>query len=391
MVKEIKKALEESHESELVSYLNYKKRKYSYFVIDNNRYTDSNNSDSSISDTEVKRKKKLNYLKGKGQKDWSPKTNLVLNGNNITEKLDIFRRKNILLAEKTNNINPIRILSLSFIFPINIFNEKRCVTTYIKNIQEDMYEYVRGKSIFSKASDGALQYCKNLIDASDVNGVIDHIKFEPLNTIDKIIKELCKAFLKDKYKINKKSESTFIQKHITPFIKAIFSQLDYIEYSTIDSVDRKERKKPDLMLGIKDRKRCLNFFFIEAKRPNVKSSYQAEDDFVKLMKHLKNSINYQVSLKVLSPMSLGILCEGFTCSLIKMTLTEDGIYLPTTLRQFCLIDEYHNLVNIPRAVESFMFIFNEMLSLKTRYDNRSRSLLGPETNFVKPSFETVFY
>lgn len=64
------------------------------------------------------------------------------------------------------------------------------------------------------------------------------------------------------------------------------------------------------MLGIMDRKRDIYNFFVEVKRPDAKSIYQEEDDYVKLMKQMKGSIDNQAYLEMANPVSLGLLCEG---------------------------------------------------------------------------------
>jgi len=85
-----------------------------------------------------------------------------------------------------------------------------------------------------------------------------------------------------------------------------FSHFSY----RIDGSDEKKKKKPDFMVGIQDRKRELYFFYVEVKRPKVKSVYQEEDDYVKLLKQLKESIDNQLKLGMKNPKSFGLLCEG---------------------------------------------------------------------------------
>lgn len=76
----------------------------------------SDDSDSSISEGEVKRKRELNYFAGFGEKEWEPKTKLIYNDLDITKILSKFRTRNVILAEEVNNVNPVRLLSLSLIF-----------------------------------------------------------------------------------------------------------------------------------------------------------------------------------------------------------------------------------------------------------------------------------
>lgn len=46
------------------------------------------------------------------------------------------------------------------------------------------------------------------------------------------------------------------------------------------------------------------------KRPDTSSKYQAEDDFTKLMKMMKDSVDEQLYLGIDNPTSLGLLVEG---------------------------------------------------------------------------------
>ena len=77
----------------------------------------------------------------------------------------------------------------------------------------------------------------------------------------------------------------------------------------IDGVEG-NKKKPDFMLGIKNRKRTMFFFFVEVKRPDITSNHQEENDYVKLLKQLKSSIDEQLKIKVKAPAAYGLLCEG---------------------------------------------------------------------------------
>ncbi|KAI8331652.1 hypothetical protein BD560DRAFT_341431, partial [Blakeslea trispora] len=115
-------------------------------------------------------------------------------------------------------------------------------------------------------------------------------------------------------------------------------------------------KKPDLMIGTEIKKRKLYFFFVEVKRPNINSKHQPEDDFVKLMKLMKGSIDAQLYSGVEIPTSLGLLVEGYKCTLFEMTLASDGIYLPIAIARFSLVEEVHQLVLLPLAIDVFCFV-----------------------------------
>lgn len=47
---------------------------------------------------------------------------------------------------------------------------------------------------------------------------------------------------------------------------------------------------------------------------------------------------------------------GFKCSLFKMTLVADGVYLPLLIKLFSLVEEVHEMALLPLIVESLMFV-----------------------------------
>lgn len=81
-------------------------------------------------------------------------------------------------------------------------------------------------------------------------------------------------------------------------------------------------KKPDIALGIKYKGRNRLFFFIEVKRPGQNSMYQDEEDYVKLLKHMKGSIDDQIDLGVHNPTSLGLLVEGILIFMITQLFLD---------------------------------------------------------------------
>lgn len=135
------------------------------------------------------------------------------------------------------------------------------------------------------------------------------------------------------------------------------------------------KKKADFMLGYKGHKREIFLFYVELKRPNKFSKYQVEDDFVKLCKHMKYSIDNQAAIGIEAPVALGLWCEGisvflhilipnfsniiysgFVCSLMKMTLVEEGIYVPVVLRKFRLPESESELISLSRTMECLNFV-----------------------------------
>lgn len=56
------------------------------------------------------------------------------------------------------------------------------------------------------------------------------------------------------------------------------------------------------------------------KRPQQSSIYQDEDDYVKLLKQMKTSVDAQIDLGVRNPTSLGLLVEGILIFVINSTI-----------------------------------------------------------------------
>ncbi|KAG1138949.1 hypothetical protein G6F37_013237 [Rhizopus arrhizus] len=127
-------------------------------------------------------------------------------------------------------------------------------------------------------------------------------------------------------------------------------------------IDKPEKngKKPDFMFGTKIKRREVYFFFVEVKRPEMKSKYQPEDDFTKLMKQMKTSVDDQLCLGSKNPTSLGLLVEGFKGTLFQMKLLADGIYMPMVFERFSLVEEIHQLVHLPGIVEALFFVKSEL-------------------------------
>lgn len=71
------------------------------------------------------------------------------------------------------------------------------------------------------------------------------------------------------------------------------------------------------MLGYKNKKREVYFFYVEVKRPNKPSKYQVEDDYCKLLKQLKNSFDIQITIGIQEPSAMGLLCEGMIITIVK--------------------------------------------------------------------------
>ncbi|KAG2230277.1 hypothetical protein INT48_009476 [Thamnidium elegans] len=252
-----------------------------------------------MSDLEIKRTKKIDYFSGPGEK----KNRLILGDTNVTKLFLKFRDQNIQAVEKTGNVNSMRVLSLSYIFPINMWDNNSCITSYVKQTKEVLYAFACKGISMPKISDEHMLYLKKVSDTLDHDDVdISTFTFESASEQDVNVKAAC-------------LESNAPNSNV-PF-----------------------KKKADFMSGYKDL-----------------SKYQAEDDFVKLCKHMKYSIDNQAAMAIEASVALGLLCEGFVCSIMKMTLVEEGVYLPVTLRNFRLRKSESELISLPRAMECLNFV-----------------------------------
>ncbi|KAI8063357.1 uncharacterized protein B0P05DRAFT_623423 [Gilbertella persicaria] len=147
------------------------------------------------------------------------------------------------------------------------------------------------------------------------------------------------------------SEASFTEKHIMPAIRRLLLQdeTDDLCYAIIDKPNE-NGKKPGFMIGTKVKGKERYFFFVEVKRPDTVSKCQPESDFVKLMKHMKNSADQQLCLGVTNPLSLGLLVEGLHCTLFQMMILADGVYVPTAIKDFSLIERMHQLCELNKFV-----------------------------------------
>ncbi|PHZ13449.1 uncharacterized protein RHIMIDRAFT_279396 [Rhizopus microsporus ATCC 52813] len=110
----------------------------------------------------------------------------------------------------------------------------------------------------------------------------------------------------------------------------------------------------NLKLGYKHKRKPRYAFFVEAKGPNKTSIYQADDDYVRLMKQMKTSIGIQVDMGFQNPKSLGLLVESWRCKLYSMKLVEEAIYLPAMIKRFWLVEKIEQVISILSTVEGVM-------------------------------------
>ncbi|KAG1047208.1 hypothetical protein G6F43_010333 [Rhizopus delemar] len=165
-------------------------------------------TDSSLSGPEVKRRKKLTYFNGGGQKMWEIQSSLIMDSVNVSSILDRFRRKSILAAENNKNINRMRVLSLSFVFPVDKSDKNKCISSYLDEeigivLLKEAYKGIQ----LPKVSGDAVLYCKALIDDED-----SQPSFTISSDLDDIVVKIAQSFTAGSAMPNNKSEASFIMK-----------------------------------------------------------------------------------------------------------------------------------------------------------------------------------
>ncbi|KAI8351151.1 hypothetical protein BD560DRAFT_409369 [Blakeslea trispora] len=321
---------------------------------------DSASSCSTFSDGGVKRKRKLDYLKGEGVEEWTPQSKLMLGDFDVNAFLCRYRKRNIKLAKKTNDLSDMKILSLSHLFPLDKFDEEKCIT----------------KCFDEKAR------------ASTIVALFKGIHYI---RVEKKMKACCNI-LKEKKKlaVQKNSETSFMMKYLLPYLEEIFmvNPNKYSIFATVDGVED-HGFIPDWKLGFaKHKKKALFCFFVEVKRPGESSRYQKETDYVKLLKEMKSSIDKQINMGLASLFSFGLLVEGFRCTLYMMRIEEEGVYMPKTIKRFSLLQDIEDAVNVPAMVEGLMFVKEYLAKLEPMYNNYDRK--KPLKRMMKNTFLTEF-
>ncbi|CAO3692094.1 unnamed protein product [Rhizopus stolonifer] len=271
--------------------------------VDLERSSSSEHSDSTLSDNGVKKRKTMDYFYGEGNMLWEPKSQLLIQEINVTEYLLKYRQRNIKLATLNNNLSDLKQLSLSYVFPASKFDEEKCA---FKHLQEEerqkILDNLYAGLIINRATSNAVLYCKDVADAKE------DASLEATSEMEITIKSCCNRFIRSSFNIVINSEAAFIKKHLQPFIDVVFLENDIknLIYNCTDApID--DGRKPDIAFGISYKGKGRFFFFVEVKRPGQFSIYQDEDDYVKLLKQMKTSVDAQIDLGVRNPTSLGLL------------------------------------------------------------------------------------
>lgn len=348
-------------------------------------------SESSIPSNEVKRRKKISYLLGNGQKEWLSTQQLLINGIDITRALKKFRQLSIKEAEKGAELNSLKILSLSHIFPINNIHSDNCITRYLPTEEAALLKTL-GKQlepIIPRSPADAILYCKDVVDGVVVED--DNEEIENEESMVKTVKELSKSTMSSNISANS-PQASFSKTYVMPFIKKVIldGSRDNVVYDWIEK-PKNDKKKPDIMIGAEQKKKSHYFFFVEIKKPSIYSNHQIEDSSIKLMREMKGSIDNQLKLGIKNPSSLGLLVEGFHCTLFRTTLLVDGVYAPIALKNISLVKDVYDLINLPAVVEAMSFVKVELEKFIEEITmHRSRGDREKMKKRICPSFSSGF-
>ncbi|KAI8378552.1 hypothetical protein BD560DRAFT_325196, partial [Blakeslea trispora] len=170
---------------------------------------------------------------------------------------------------------------------------------------------------------------------------------------DDLVLSICNELNQNRASASSQSEAAFINQSLMPFIKSILIDNDI---------------------------KGLHYTF----------KYQIGSDFVKLMKQMKTSIDKQLQMGVQSPVSFGLLCEGFDCSFYKMVLAVEGVYIPVMIRELSLVKNRAGSINVPSVVETLVLVKQELHQLKSKLSQVRTSDKVEQKKLIKPSFKSNF-
>lgn len=222
----------------------------------------------------------------------------------------------------------------------------------------------------------AVFYRKKVSDRNDQD-------YQPVGHLNVKIKACCELIkINSRVMIQQTPETTFMNQYLVPYLHESF-MVDPSPNTVFRIVDGVEESGAiaDYKLGyIKNKNESLFAFFVEVKRPGQTSKYQPEDDYTKLLIEMKDSLDKQVDLGFVDPFCFGLLMEGFVCTLYFMTIIEEGLYVPVTLKRFRLMQRIEDAVYVPAMVESFMFVKSELAT--TQQASKERDNTNPLKIFM---------
>ncbi|CEP14596.1 hypothetical protein [Parasitella parasitica] len=221
---------------------------------------------------------------------------------------------------------------------------------FVSRLPEAAVKSLCAQPRFVRAPAAALLLCRSKADGEANNDENNDYANSNQDSMLSIVNDLANQHLQYRVSAAVSSEATFAEKYLHPVLRRV------------------------LLSQRNDR-----FFY---------SLYQAEDDMTKLMKLMKNSVDQQLYLGVTDPLSLGVLVEGFECTMYRMQLIVHGVYIPVAIKRFSLVEQTHHLVLLPGMVESFYFVkleinkFMDMVLTRKSKKEKQMNRVRVEASFV---------
>ncbi|ORY98245.1 hypothetical protein BCR43DRAFT_457584 [Syncephalastrum racemosum] len=154
-------------------------------------------------------------------------------------------------------------------------------------------------------------------------------------------------------------ESCFIDQHLTPIIKTVFSRhfnLNSRHGQTRIAGSNLPLKADFAVYYPAPDDDIYDLVPFEIKSPNNLSDAEAESDLVKLGKEMKAALDRLVDLGLTNPVVGGVLVNGYAVSIFTMQLAAEGVYLMSTLVDFHLLRRPTDIMLLPRIVESVQLL-----------------------------------
>ncbi|KAG1368958.1 hypothetical protein G6F61_012741 [Rhizopus arrhizus] len=111
-----------------------------------------------------------------------------------------------------------RVLSLSFMFPVDKRNKSRCISTHSDEepgaiLLKEIYKGIQPPRV----SGDAVLYCKALIDGEDAQP-----SFIVPSALDDAVMKIAASFAVGSAIANDKSEASFMMKYLWPILQVMF-------------------------------------------------------------------------------------------------------------------------------------------------------------------------
>ncbi|OBZ86088.1 hypothetical protein A0J61_05862 [Choanephora cucurbitarum] len=177
--------------------------------------------------------------------------------------------------------------------------------------------------------------------------------------------KIAEKFMSRKLFKPSKTEGSFIDLHLLPFVEYIFLDDSPYTYTRIplsssassccDGEDTCKKLMPDFCILYEYNGNDVGLVAIEVKLPKAKIS-QVLSDKSKLALELKRMVDEQVQQGFRNPISFGLLVEGYECSVFCCFLDDCGVYVFAEQDTFSLLRNENDFGLLPKITLAFIKI-----------------------------------